>query len=334
MASIKYSTDANGHVKYYVHWKDEKSGCGRRRIFRNIDEAALFFWLKESESLYWRTVEKMDKWRGWTIQKLIYYFLGAQCEKLNRNVIRASTYEKCRYDLLTITGPVLARSIVTVSQYELSGHVRSGAYRWICAAFNLLVEKGIIGISPLDKPARRSRKPIVIPSKSAVKQLLSAAPGRERIACWLGICGLRIGEVLALTYADVSPSWIHVRRHIVDGVIHDGLKSGCERRLKMPRELFELLDKQKLGTHTPVVAHHFTGGTLSINYGTQGPLQKVLTEHGIRRFHHLRHFAVSRLADRGVDILKISRMIGHSNIKTTVDVYGHLFGETIDLDLD
>lgn len=334
MASIKKSADADGRVKYYVHWQDEKSGHGRRRIFKNIDDAVHFFWLKESEAHHWRTVEKMDKRRDWTILKLIYFFLGEQCEKLNRNVIRASTYEKCRYDLLAITGQVLASSVGTVSQYELSGHIRPGAYRWICSAFNLLVEKGIIGRSPLDKPVRRSRKPIVIPSKSAVKQLLSAAPGRERIACWLGICGLRIGEVLALTYADVSSNWIHVRRHIVDGVIHDGLKSGCERRMKMPRELFELLDKQKLGTHAPVIANHFTGGVLSINYGTQGPLQRALTEHGIRRFHHLRHFAVSRLADRGVDILKISRIIGHSNIKTTVDVYGHLFGETIDLDLD
>jgi hypothetical protein len=34
MASIKESTDANGQSKYYVHWKDEKSGHGRRRILR------------------------------------------------------------------------------------------------------------------------------------------------------------------------------------------------------------------------------------------------------------------------------------------------------------
>ncbi|HDR2587289.1 TPA: site-specific integrase [Enterobacter ludwigii] len=334
MASIKCSTDAKGHVKYYVHWKDEKSGHGRRRIFKNIDEAVHVFWLRENETYHRRTVETISKRRQWTVEKLLFFFLGAQCEKLDRNVIRASTYEKCRYDILAITGPVLKRSISSVSQHELSVHIQPGAYRWLFAAFNLLVDKGFISASPLDKPAHRWRKPIEIPSKSSIRQLLSTAPHRERIACWLGICGLRIGEVLALTYVDVSQNWIHVRRRIIDGVVHDGLKSGTERRMKMPGELFTLLDKELIGSRSPVIAHHFTGKELSINYGTQGPLRKVLAQHGIRRFHHLRHFAVSRLADRGVDILKISRLIGHSNIKTTMDVYGHLFGETIDLDLD
>lgn len=334
MASIKHSTDSNGKIRYYVHWQDENTGYGRRRIFKNIDDAAHFFWLKENDTHHRRTVETIAKRREWTLQKLLFFFLGAQCEKLGRNVIRSSTYEKCRYDILAITGPVLIRSISAVSQHELRSNIQPGAYRWLCAAFNLLVDKGFISVSPLDKPAHRRRKPIEIPSKPAIKQLLSTAPHRERIACWLGICGLRIGEVLALTYADVSQNWIHVRRRIIDGVVHDGLKSGTERRMKMPGELFSLLDKELMGTRSPVVAHHFTGKELSINYGTQGPLRKVLAQHGIRRFHHLRHFAVSRLADRGVDILKISRLIGHSNIKTTMDVYGHLFGETIDLDLD
>lgn len=334
MASIKHATDTHGHSRYYIHWLDENTGHGRRRIFKNIDDAAYLFWLKESEAHHRRTVETIAKRREWTVQKLIFFFLGSQCEKLNRNVIRASTYEKCRYDLLAITGPVLNCHVSKLSQHDLTRHIQPGAYRWVCAAFNLLVEKKLISVSPLDKPAHRPRKPIVIPSKSAVKQLLATAPLRERIACWLGICGMRIGEVLALTYTDVSLNWIHVRRRIIDGVAHEGLKSGTERRMKMPRELFALLDKEQLGTRAPVIAHHFTGGALSINYGTQGALRKVLAQHGIQRFHHLRHFAVSRLADRGVDILKISRLIGHSNIKTTVDVYGHLFGETIDLDLD
>jgi hypothetical protein len=43
---------------------------------------------------------------------------------------------------------------------------------------------------------------------------------------------------------------------------------------------------------------------------------------------------VSRLASKGVGILKVSRQIGHSNIKTTMDVYGHLFGYVVEMDLD
>ncbi|HBY1513289.1 TPA: tyrosine-type recombinase/integrase [Klebsiella aerogenes] len=55
---------------------------------------------------------------------------------------------------------------------------------------------------------------------------------------------------------------------------------------------------------------------------------------GIQQFHHLRHFAVSRLAARGGDITHVSRLIGHVNIKTTIDTYGHLFCAPVDMDLD
>jgi integrase len=42
------------------------------------------------------------------------------------------------------------------------------------------------------------------------------------------------------------------------------------------------------------------------------------------QFHALRHTHVSALIRAGVDILTISRRIGHSNASITLDVYGHL----------
>jgi integrase len=41
-------------------------------------------------------------------------------------------------------------------------------------------------------------------------------------------------------------------------------------------------------------------------------------------FHALRHTHVSMLIREGVDILAISRRIGHSKAATTLDVYAHL----------
>jgi integrase len=42
------------------------------------------------------------------------------------------------------------------------------------------------------------------------------------------------------------------------------------------------------------------------------------------RFHDLRHGAASMLIERGVDLATVSAILGHSNIGTTVDLYGHL----------
>ncbi|MGK0739992.1 tyrosine-type recombinase/integrase [Yokenella regensburgei] len=334
MTSIKNSIDVDGKEKYYVHWRDEKSGHGRRRIFKNIDDAAYFFWQKQNIELDCRTAD----WRGidnsWRFQKLLMFFLGYQFDKVEKNQIQLSSYKKCRQDILAIEGDILGRNILSITHHDISASVRRGCHRWIRSAFFLLLEKQLISFNPVKKAVKRKRKPITIPSKATVRQLLNTAPLRERIACWLGICGLRIGEVLAVTYSDVSEDWIHVRRHVVDGVICDGLKRGVERRVRMPCELFDLLDKSRIGTAYPLVANQFTGGPLSTCYGSQGALYESLQAFDIRCFHHLRHFAVSRLAEKGVDIMKISRLIGHSSIRITIDVYGHLFNESVDMDLD
>jgi integrase len=42
-------------------------------------------------------------------------------------------------------------------------------------------------------------------------------------------------------------------------------------------------------------------------------------------FHALRHTHVSQLVDAGIDIVKISKRLGHANVSTTLDIYSHLF---------
>jgi integrase len=43
-------------------------------------------------------------------------------------------------------------------------------------------------------------------------------------------------------------------------------------------------------------------------------------------FHALRHTHVSVLINAGVDILTISRRLGHTKAAITLDIYGHLIG--------
>jgi integrase len=45
-------------------------------------------------------------------------------------------------------------------------------------------------------------------------------------------------------------------------------------------------------------------------------------------FHALRHTNASVLISKGVDILTISRRLGHSKPSVTLDVYGHLIEGT------
>jgi integrase len=50
--------------------------------------------------------------------------------------------------------------------------------------------------------------------------------------------------------------------------------------------------------------------------------------------HALRHTHVSQLIDAGVDIVRISKRIGHADPAVTLRVYGHLFRKRDDMSAD
>ena len=43
-----------------------------------------------------------------------------------------------------------------------------------------------------------------------------------------------------------------------------------------------------------------------------------------RRFHDLRHSAASLLIAAGVELVEVPMLLGHSELRVTADVYGHL----------
>lgn len=46
------------------------------------------------------------------------------------------------------------------------------------------------------------------------------------------------------------------------------------------------------------------------------------------RFHDLRHSAASLLIAQGVELVQVSQLLGHSEIRITADLYGHLVKQT------
>ena len=46
------------------------------------------------------------------------------------------------------------------------------------------------------------------------------------------------------------------------------------------------------------------------------------------RFHDLRHSAASLLIAAGVELVEVSKLLGHSEIRVTADLYSHLQKQT------
>jgi integrase len=180
----------------------------------------------------------------------------------------------------------------------------------------------------------------------AVLQHLNGRTLRPIVAFLLGT-GARRGEVLALRWQDIDLEKRIVRIERSVEQTKDGL------RIKSP--------KTKAGRRSVTIspwlvaelrAHHTRQQELRLKLGMgRAPADSLVfatwdgrlrAPHGISqkfaqamsslkidcKLHALRHTHVSQLIAAGLDVLTISRRIGHASAAVTLDVYGHLFSNT------
>lgn len=136
--------------------------------------------------------------------------------------------------------------------------------------------------------------------------------------------GLRLGELLALRWEDVDlvAGRLLVRRSLVRGVLGTP-KSGKSREVPLSPEAVRML-KAHRHLKGELVFCDADGQFLTKNQ-TKHPLWRAAKHAGLRSlgWHVLRHTFASHLAMRGVPIISIQQMLGHSTIEMTMR-YAHL----------
>jgi len=150
--------------------------------------------------------------------------------------------------------------------------------------------------------------------------------------------GMRLGELLALTWADVDlvHSVIHVRRTYTDGELGTP-KNHEKREVFVPDEVVELLGEWwgecgRPPDETLVLPGETKTGYMNGQVVLRRELYPAMERAGIARvgptgerrtFHSLRHTFARIAIENGRPIFWLSKHLGHSSLDVTANVYGH-----------
>jgi integrase len=142
-------------------------------------------------------------------------------------------------------------------------------------------------------------------------------------------CGLRVGELLALTHADIDTDAKTVtinksyqRLHGED-VVTDPKTKKSNRVVTMPDKLATELVEYKAMFYDPDPSDRLFPFLKDRLYGV---MDKCAAAAGVKRIriHDLRHSHVSLLIDMGFSPVAIAERVGHESIEITFR-YAHLF---------
>lgn len=204
----------------------------------------------------------------------------------------------------------------------------------------------------LDAVGRADYRPTAVKQKSHVyltmaqlKILADCCPGYESLILTAGLCGLRFGELTALTVGDLSlgerPIAL-VNKAYTDNkgqLILKETKTGKDRSVPLPRLLGDMLtsetaDRPPAALVWPapkggVIRH---GSFTKVNSRFDKAKTAAATAAAVTgepfpslTFHDLRHTAVSLAIRAGVNVKVVQRIAGHAQATVTLDTYAGLF---------
>jgi len=193
-------------------------------------------------------------------------------------------------------------------------------------------------------------------SKEEIEKLKTAAGHKKirYIMMFALLTGLREGEILALDKEnDIIEDKIKVNKTLRTVKIYDDKNTHhYELKLTKPKtknstrdsyinstlkkelkELNKLLMEERLKLGPAYMENNLLFPSLKGKYINAKNLRRswtrLLKKAGVpyKKFHSLRHTFATTLLKNGVNIVTVSRLLGHSSIKTT-EIYIHVLGDT------
>lgn len=141
--------------------------------------------------------------------------------------------------------------------------------------------------------------------------------------------GIREGEMLALTPEDIPEDQdiIRIRKSyaVINGkqIVQSPKTKKSVRDVSIPKAVHDDIRKYIRDVYIGPKERICLYSKTALNR----ELKRVAEKAGlpVLHVHELRHSHVSYLIGKGIDIATISRRLGHENISTTLNIYGHFY---------
>src|SRR5581483_10676880 len=244
----------------------------------------------------------------------------------------------------SIDADTIAALIVQLERQGLAGSTVKGILMPLGLVLGHAARRGLIADNPVrrlergERP-RVARREMRILHPDEIEAVLRAAnPHYRPILAAAVFTGLRQGELLGLVWADVDfeNGVVHVRRQLDrTGERTEPKTPQALRQVILMPSLARLLREHKLASaHSrpddPVFAT-LTGAPMYyrnvVRRGLDAAVHQVGLDEGRQRlrFHDLRHTFASLLIAEGLNVVFVSRQLGHASPSFTLDRYGGLF---------
>ncbi len=231
----------------------------------------------------------------------------------------------------------------------LSGRTVSHIRTVLRTALNVAMRWELVNrnVAALTEPPRVINREQTVITESDARVVLAAVSG-DRLESLYSLAlalGLRQGEILALRWQDVDleASVLHVTASLqrINGTLQRVEPKTRQSRRTLPLSGFaaEIIRQQRVrqakerlwaGSGWADSGHIFTtqSGAPLDGVTVTKRFQKLLRDASVAhmRFHDLRHGAASLLAAQGVPARVAMELLGHADIRTTLNIYTHSSG--------
>lgn len=297
-----------------------------------------------------------------TVQALYDEFVKVKAQEIRRTSLAKTKSILANHVLNTFLPSVklsrLSKSVLQkwkdiIAEKDIMISTKNNAYRELNSLLNYAVKMDYLPKNPLSQVGRFKEPYFTVAeekihyyTKEQFEKYIQVAKDNQKTftdrACYVFFIlafytGMRKGEINALKWSDLENDVIHVRRSISqkNGYEESPPKNESSyRSLRIPMVVLNILNEHRAAT----MKNFQYSENLRI-CGAIKPIPDTTLENRNQfyaekaglphiKIHDFRHSHATFLINSGVNILEVSHRLGHSDIKTTLNIYAHLYPST------